>query len=155
MGISESTAEDNTLQRFVDQGYRVLSGPEIVIDKKGNPGVVTWSSRGFFPIETTFYIKPEWKVSGLYFLFYTLKAQNLPCLNADSAVPGLNRSLVHINRILVPSESALSIFNLQLACIFERIESNHCESFTIANVRDKMLLLLLSGKIIFRDLDHE
>ena len=47
---------------------KLVDGPGIVVGRKGNPGVVTWSQRDFFPIDTTFYVVPKEGVS-LRFLF--------------------------------------------------------------------------------------
>ncbi|MBW1800419.1 MAG: restriction endonuclease subunit S [Deltaproteobacteria bacterium] len=48
----------------------LVKGPGIVIGRKGNPGTVTWSSRDFFPIDTTFYVKSKERISSLFYVFY-------------------------------------------------------------------------------------
>jgi len=37
-------------------GEKLVSGPGIVVGRKGNPGVVTWAHGDFYPIDTTFYV---------------------------------------------------------------------------------------------------
>ena len=71
---------------------KLVSGPGIVVGRKGNPGVVTWTHGDFYPIDTTFYVDPKGDCRSLYFLYYALSLHNLANLSADSAVPGLNRN---------------------------------------------------------------
>ena len=82
----------------------LVKGPGIIIGRKGNPGIVTWSSKDFFPIDTTFYVKQTGSIKSLNYLFYALKDQDLPSFSADSAVPGLNRFIAYMISILVPSD---------------------------------------------------
>ena len=70
---------------------KLVSGPGIVVGRKGNPGVVTWAHGDFYPIDTTFYVEPKGGCRSLYFLYYALSLHNLANLSADSAVPGLTR----------------------------------------------------------------
>ena len=125
----------------------LVKGPGIVIGRKGNPGIVTWSSKDFFPIDTTFYVKKTGSITSLNYLFYALKNQYLPSLSADSAVPGLNRNLAYMNNILVPSDKALSAFDKQIRPLFKKIDANDDESVTLAALRDALLPKLISGEL--------
>ncbi len=82
-------------------------GPGVIVGRKGNPGIVTWSPTDFFAIDTTFYVIPKNKCRSLYFLFYALSNHDLPSLAADSAVPGLNRNFVYSNLQITPSRDIL------------------------------------------------
>ena len=82
---------------------RLVQGPGIVVGRKGNPGVVTWVSNDFFPIDTTYYVVPRDGITTLHFLFYALQRHQLPSMRADSAVPGLNRNSVYMSRQLAPA----------------------------------------------------
>jgi len=55
---------------------KLVSGPGIVVGRKGNPGIVTWSPSDFFAIDTTFYVVTKDTCRSLLFLFYAL--QDLP-----------------------------------------------------------------------------
>ena len=125
----------------------LVKGPGIVIGRKGNPGIVTWSSKDFFPIDTTFYVKQTGSITSLNYLFYALKDQYLSSLSADSAVPGLNRNLAYMNNILVPSDKALSAFDEQIRPLFKKIDANDDESVTLAVLRDTLLPKLISGEL--------
>ena len=54
---------------------KLVSGPGIIVGRKGNPGTVTWSHDDFFPIDTTFYVAPKRSDQALHFLYYALVLQ--------------------------------------------------------------------------------
>ncbi len=132
----------------------LVKGPGIIIGRKGNPGIVTWSSKDFFPIDTTFYVKQRESITSLNYLFYALKDQDLLSLSADSAVPGLNRNLAYMNNILVPSEKALSAFDEQIVPFFKKIDANDDESVTLASLRDVLLPKLISGELCVPEVER-
>jgi type I restriction enzyme S subunit len=79
----------------------LVDGPGIVIGRKGTVGAVHFAAEPFWPIDTTFYV-----VGGtdrdLKYTYYLLKSIGLENMNADSAVPGLNRDAAHARKIVVP-----------------------------------------------------
>ena len=125
----------------------LVEGPGIVVGRKGNPGVVKWVHTDFFPIDTTFYVRPKEEGLKLPFIFHALKGQNLGSLGADSAVPGLNRNLAYLSGQIVPSNPVLEVFGEYMVDLFGRIHCLTEESQTIANIRDTLLPRLVSGKI--------
>jgi type I restriction enzyme S subunit len=129
----------------------LVKGPGVVIGRKGNPGVVTWSYEDFFPIDTTFYVKKTGVISSLIYLFYALKTQNLPSLSADSAVPGLNRNLAYKSKILVPNEKVLTVFDGQIEPLFQKIHLNEIESKVLTYLHDTLLPKLISGELRIPD----
>ena len=129
---------------------KLVDGPGIVVGRKGNPGVVTWSQRDFFPIDTTFYVIPKANVS-LHFLFYALKNQGLQSMAADSAVPGLNRNIAYMSRQLVPDTEAMRAFDRHAASALLRRDQLNAESMTLADLRDWLLPKLVSGQIRVAD----
>ncbi|RZB34045.1 MAG: type I restriction enzyme, S subunit [Desulfobacteraceae bacterium Eth-SRB2] len=128
-----------------------VNGPGIVVGRKGNPGTVTWSSSDFYPIDTTFYVILKKHVNSLFYMFYALKAQNLPSLSADSAVPGLNRNLAYMNQVLVPHKKILTAFDKHVPYLFARMETNDKESLTLSILRDTLLPKLISGELCVPD----
>lgn len=132
---------------------KLVDGPGIVVGRKGNPGVVTWSQRDFFPIDTTFYVIPKANVS-LYFLFYALKNQGLQSMAADSAVPGLNRNIAYMSRQLVPDTEAMRAFDRHAASALLRRDQLSAESMTLADLRDWLLPKLVSGQIRVADAEN-
>ena len=126
---------------------KLADGPGIVVGRKGNPGVVTWTHSDFFPIDTTFYVVPRGSTGGLPFLFFALVSQNLPSVSADTAVPGLNRNLAYMNEQLVPDHLVVNEFNHYVGTVFTRHHQLEEESRTLATQRDALLPQLVSGVI--------
>lgn len=126
---------------------KLVSGPGIVVGRKGNPGVVTWAHDDFYPIDTTFYVEPKGECRSLYFLFYALSNHDLANLSADSAVPGLNRNHAYMSKQVIPPAQLLEAFDGQAAPIFATIHANETQSRTLATLRDTLLPKLLSGEI--------
>ena len=125
----------------------LIRGPGIVVGRKGNPGVVTWVTTDFFPIDTTFYVVPKDNNDTMYFLFYALHDQDLPSVAADSAVPGLNRNLAYMSKQVMPGDQVIPHFNKCLGPIFARSHGLKSESVTLAVLRDTLLPRLISGKL--------
>jgi type I restriction enzyme, S subunit len=126
---------------------KLVSGPGIVVGRKGNPGVVTWAHGDFYPIDTTFYVERTGQCESLYFLYYALSLHNLANLSADSAVPGLNRNHAYISKQVTPPPPVLTAFDSQIGPIFAAIHANEEESRTLATLRDTLLPKLLSGEL--------
>ena len=126
---------------------KLVSGPGIVVGRKGNPGVVTWAHGDFYPIDTTFYVEPKGACRSLYFFYYALSLHNLANLSADSAVPGLNRNHAYMSKQVIPSQPVLTAFDSQIAPIFASIHANEEQSRTLATLRDTLLPKLLSGEL--------
>ena len=127
---------------------RLVSGPGIVVGRKGNPGVVTWTHGEFFPIDTTFYVVPRDSNLGLPFLLFALSGQDLPSVSADSAVPGLNRNLAYMNSQLVPDRLIVDEFNCTASRVFTRSHHLEEQSRALSVIRDTLLPEMLSGKTI-------
>jgi type I restriction enzyme S subunit len=126
---------------------KLVSGPGIVVGRKGNPGVVTWAYGDFYPIDTTFYVEPKAECRSLYFLYYALSLHNLANLSADSAVPGLNRNHAYMSKQVIPPQPVLTAFDSQIAPIFAAIHANEEQSRSLGTVRDTLLPKLLSGEL--------
>ena len=126
---------------------KLVSGPGIVIWRKGNPGVVTLAHGDFYPIDTTFYVEPIGACRSLYFFYYALSLHNLANLSADSAVPGLNRNHAYMSKQVIPSQPVLTAFDSQIAPIFAAMHANEEQSRSLALARDTLLPKLLSGEL--------
>lgn len=125
----------------------MLITPALWLGRKGNPGIVTWVSEGFFPIDTTLYVIPKDHNQSMYYLYHALCWQSLPSLAAHSAVPGLNRNLVYMNEILLPPAKLLEVFDKQVSVLDRRYQLNEKYSRTLAALRDTLLPRLLSGDV--------
>jgi type I restriction enzyme S subunit len=126
---------------------KLADGPGIIVGRKGNPGFVKWSTTDFFAIDTTFYVILKKDGIFLSYLYYVLGHQNLQLLSSDSAVPGLNRNFVYMNKILIPPIGILKKFDAFVTDLKKSIQINDVQSITLAEIRDLLLPRLISGNI--------
>ena len=108
---------------------------------------MTWVPGDFFPIDTTFYVVSIGGSRVLYFLLYALQGQDLPAVDTDSAVPGLNRNIAYMNLQIVPAEEVVEQFGISVGRIFARRNRLSAESMVLASLRDALLPRLMSGQI--------
>jgi len=69
----------------------LVKGPGIVVGRKGSAGKVTWFDKDFWPIDTTYYVKPKIDCE-LRWIYYLLSYLQLDRLSIITGVPGLNRN---------------------------------------------------------------
>ncbi|MGD0643596.1 MAG: restriction endonuclease subunit S [Candidatus Bathyarchaeia archaeon] len=108
-GLPESTRREGQYPVFGSNGVvgyhdeKLVKGPGIVVGRKGTIGAVTLSTKDFWPIDTTFYVRMKADEIDWNWLFYELVHLNLPKLSSADVVPGLKRELV--NNLIVPLPS--------------------------------------------------
>ena len=79
----------------------LVTGPGIVVGRKGSAGKVTWTDRDFWPIDTTYWVSSS-ESSDLRFLREVLNQAGLQRLNSATGVPGLNRQDAYPIQVRVP-----------------------------------------------------
>ena len=126
---------------------KLVTGPGIVVGRKGNPGVVTWAYSDFFPIDTAFHVVSRNGHHCLPFLYFALSLQDLPSISADSAVPGLNRNLAYMNQQIIPPNTIMGEFSDCVSALFARRHLLEGESRSLADHRDTLLPKLVSGQL--------
>ena len=110
-----------------------VNEPGIIIGRKGTVGAVHFSKLPFCPIDTTFYVVSA-DYRDLRFTYYLLKSLGLDRMNADSAVPGLNREAAHKRKILVPPLSTQRAIAHILGTLDDKIELNRRMNETLEAV---------------------
>jgi type I restriction enzyme S subunit len=78
-----------------------IKGPGIVVGRKGSSGKGTWFDSDFWPIDTTFYVRPKMLLE-LRWIFYLLHHLRLDRLSIVTGVPGLNRNDAYNCKISLP-----------------------------------------------------
>ena len=125
----------------------LVEGPGVVVGRKGSVGTVYWEEGPFFPIDTTFFVKPTAGAHWLPWIFFHLESMDIQQLGADSAVPGVNRNTLLAQRWVVPPEDRIREFLDLLAPIRGRMQAATDQSRSLAALRDTMLPKLISGEI--------
>ena len=126
---------------------KLVDGPGIIVGRKGNPGIISWSQNGFFPIDTSFYVVQKNTEANLPFLFFALVEQDLPSLSADSAVPGLNRNLAYMSNQILPGQGLQDAFDDYATRVFRRRYELEEEARTLSAEREALLPKLVSGEL--------
>jgi len=152
--------QDGTIPVYGSNGQvgwhneRLATGPGIVVGRKGNPGVVTWAATNFFVIDTAFYVVPKSRALSMHYLFHALRSHDLESLSADSAVPGLNRTLAYMSMQLLPAQPVLESFDKIAGSFAARAHWLEEESRTLAGQRDALLPKLISGQLRVKDAER-
>jgi type I restriction enzyme S subunit len=79
----------------------LIEGPGIVVGRKGTVGAVVWTQEDFWPIDTTYYVRPNEDVD-FRWLYWLLLHSKLGRLDASTGVPGLNRDEAYTVTVSVP-----------------------------------------------------
>ena len=74
----------------------LVKGATIVVGRKGSAGEVTLIEEDCFPIDTTYFIKPQTENVDIRYLYFVLKTLDLPSLKGGAGIPGLNRNDVYL-----------------------------------------------------------
>ncbi|UJR64779.1 restriction endonuclease subunit S [Dickeya zeae] len=117
----------------------------IIVGRKGTVGSLYWEDEPFFPIDTTYYVKP--KSVPLTYCYYAMETLGLDQMNTDAAVPGLNRENVYRLELTVSDVSVLEKFDAIVATLRKAIRANLVSNKSLAVLRDTLLPKLLSGEL--------
>jgi type I restriction enzyme, S subunit len=81
----------------------LISGPAIVVGRKGSAGQINWIASDCYPIDTTFYVRIKNAHNSLMpFLCLVLEISDLEKLKDSGAIPGINRNDVYSIRSFLP-----------------------------------------------------
>ncbi|MDO9508412.1 MAG: restriction endonuclease subunit S [Thermovirgaceae bacterium] len=121
----------------------LISGPVIIVGRKGNVGSVFWSSEDCHPIDTVFYINRN---LSSFFLYHAL--QNMTFISTDVAVPGLNRGLAQSHLLLLPEQRIFNLFEGIVTLIQMQIDTLSKEIVVLSQARDLLLPRLMNGEVL-------
>lgn len=125
----------------------------IIVGRKGTVGSLYWEDEPFFPIDTTYYVRPL--AAPLTFCYYAMQTLGLEKMNTDAAVPGLNRENVYRLELAHPSSSVLLKFDSEVSTLRKAIRANSDSNKVLARLRDALLPKLLSGELPVTDATNE
>ncbi|MFZ3084943.1 restriction endonuclease subunit S [Rhodoferax ferrireducens] len=126
----------------------LVTGPSIIIGRKGTVGSLYWEDQPFFAIDTVFYLRTTIPMT---YCFYLLKTLGLTGMNTDAAVPGLNRGNVYRLTTPFPDAAVLSAFDDVVGVIRKQVFRNSQQAQTLATLRDTLLPRLISGQLRLSD----
>ncbi len=126
----------------------LVTGPGVVVGRKGNVGSVHWIDEDFWPIDTVFYASTQLP---LPYVFFNLRSQGF--INSDSAVPGLSRHQAYALPILCPKDSIVDEFAKIASDLFATISIFEAQNANLRQTRDLLLPKLISGQLDVTGLD--
>ncbi|PJL06997.1 restriction endonuclease subunit S [Stenotrophomonas maltophilia] len=117
----------------------------IIVGRKGTVGSLYWEDEPFFPIDTTYYVKP--KSVSMAYCYYAMETLGLDQMNTDAAVPGLNRENVYRLELVVSDSPVIESFDAISIALRKVIHTNSVSSNLLADLRDSLLPKLMSGEL--------
>ena len=120
----------------------LVTGPAIIVGRKGNVGSVYWSKDDFHPIDTVYFVETEHCTTYLYYVLL-----HTPFINTDVAVPGLNRDLAHSRALLIPDDKILALFEQDVVVIHDQIDLLTKYNEALTQARDLLLPRLMNGEV--------
>ena len=126
----------------------LVTGPGIVVGRKGNVGSVYWSDRDFFPIDTTYYVK-----SALPLRFLDQLLRTLEFVDSHAAVPGLSRDQAYGLVIAEPASDLMSLYDTAVGPMYSLRRVLSDQIATLREARDLLLPRLVSGELEVSELD--
>ena len=126
----------------------LVSGPGIVVGRKGNVGSVWWVDEPFFPIDTTYYVESDQPFGYLYWALQTLEF-----VDSHAAVPGLSREpTTELPMFVLPTHVNPQFARLT-AALFESIAGSRRKTSALTEARDLLLPRLVTGQLDISEID--
>lgn len=100
-----------------------VQGPGVVTGRYGTLGKVFYIKEDFWPLNTTLYVA-DFKGNDPLFVNYFLRSLNFNHLSTSSAVPGLDRKVLHRIRVDFPKKKTQQKIASILSAYDELIENN-------------------------------
>ncbi len=118
----------------------------IIVGRKGTVGSLYWEDEPFFPIDTTYYVRPL--TASLTYCYYAMQTLGLEKMNTDAAVPGLNRENAYRRELVRADSSVMLKFDEDVSTLREAIRTNLDAIRVLTDLRDSLLPRLLSGEVL-------
>lgn len=117
------------------QAEAPIRAPGVVTGRSGSIGKVFWVEEGFWPLNTTLFVK-NFHGNDPRFVFRLLKSFDLARFAGGAGVPTLNRNSVHGERVLIPTSLSEQ---KSVAAKLDLLESERDQM--LASARRKLALL--------------
>ena len=109
---------------FIDS-FKV-SGPGVIIGRKGSVGKINFTKKNFTPTDTTYYLQvKDSRKDDLKFWYYYLPLLGLEKLNTHSSVPGLSREVAYLIPVSPPNLLSQQKIASILSTLDTKIELNN------------------------------
>lgn len=118
----------------------------VLIPRKGTLNNVIYINEPFWTVDTMFYTEMK-QPNVAKFVYHFVKSKDLASMNAGSAVPSMTTDILNALELNIPDNTTLEKFENIVAPMYAAIQNNRQESTKLAELRDKLLPLLMTGEI--------
>jgi len=125
----------------------LVKGPGIVVGRKGTIGAVSWIDSDFWPIDTTYYVKPKISNISLKWLYYELIYLNPARFRLADVVPGLKRELVYSLKMSLPPLPEQQKIAEILSTVDRKLEVERKRKEKLERIKKGLMDLLLTGRV--------
>jgi len=101
----------------------MVSAPGVITGRYGTIGQVFFAPEDFWPLNTTLYVD-DFHGNNPQFIYYFLKTVEWEKFTSASAVPGINRNIVHKEIITLPDIETQARITAILSRLDEKIQTN-------------------------------
>jgi type I restriction enzyme S subunit len=126
----------------------LVSGPAIVVGRKGNVGSVTWVDCASWPIDTAYFVETD-----LPLRYVAEQLRRTEFLNTHAAVPGLSREQAYSRPFLRPQREAMERFESAVGSLADEGRALALSSERLTSIRDLLLPKLVTGQLDVSHLD--
>lgn len=123
-----------------------VKGPGVITGRSGTLGQVQYSPGDFWPLNTALWVKKYINCGPIYVLHF-LRSLNLESFGGGSAVPSLDRKVVHSQKINIPNLQLLKDFENYCHPHFKIIDNLILQNQLLKEARDILLPRLMGGII--------
>ena len=124
----------------------IVKGPGVVIGRKGSLGTVHYIETGFWPHDTTLWIK-DFMGNDSRFTAFLLESMELKRFDSGAANPTLNRNIVHAVQVAVPPVSQQIEIGSLLTDIQSNIDIHSRLCLVLQDIFNALLCEVMTGKI--------
>ncbi len=117
--------------------------PILIIGRVGTHGIVQRVMPPSFPSDNTLVIKTKF----FEYVYQALKRIDYYSLNVGTTQPLITQSTIKKHRLIIPTKSILTKFEMAILSLFNKINYNNNEIDKLSQIRDSLLPRLMSGKI--------
>jgi type I restriction enzyme S subunit len=107
---------------------------------------VLYVNQNAWPLNTALYVK-DFKGNQPLFVYFLLSNMNLENFDSGAGVPTLNQNHLHKLKLWVPCVELQSKFAEIVSPLFQQIENLRNQNAELAQIRDRLLPRLISGKL--------
>lgn len=123
-----------------------VDGPGVITGRSGTIGEVSFCYDNHWPLNTALWVKKFHRCGAIY-AYHFLRGFNLERLGGGSAIPSLDRKVVHSQIVNIPPKYLIELFESQIKLAFGVRENLIKQAGFLKEASDILLPRLMTGMI--------